>query len=184
MPVDTVYYIKGRGTVAASKIERGTIKLGEPVELVGFGYEPTSTVVTGIEIFGKPTNQAEAGDDAGLLLRDVQRGRDITKGQVIAKPGSVTPHTRFTAEVYVLTKEEGGRHKPFFSGYQPQFYIRTADVTGTIKLPDDTPMVMPGDNIEMEVELLDPIALEEGVRFAIREGGQTVGAGVVAKILE
>lgn len=184
MPVDKVYYIEGRGTVAASKIERGTVKRGDKVELVGFDYEPLSTVVTGIEIFGKSTNQAQSGDDAGLLLRGVQRGRDITKGQVIAEPGSVTPHTRFSAEVYVLTKEEGGRHKPFFSGYEPQFYVRTADVTGAIKLPEETPMVMPGDNVEMEVELFDPIALEEGVRFAIREGGQTVGAGVVAKTLE
>ncbi len=184
MPVDKLYQIEGRGTVAASKIERGTIKLSEKVELIGLGYEPTPGVVTGIEIFGKPTNQAEAGDDAGLLLRGIKRGRDISKGQVIVKPGSVTPHTRFAAEVYVLTKEEGGRHKPFFSGYRPQLYIRTADITGEILLPETTPMVMPGDNVEMEVRLLAPIALEQGVRFAIREGGQTVGAGVVTQILE
>jgi elongation factor Tu len=184
MPVDKVYQIKGRGTVAASKVERGTIKLGDQVEIIGFGYESTTSVVTGIEIFGKPTQQAQAGDDAGLLLRDVHRGHDITKGQVVAKPGSVTPHTKFVAEVYVLTKEEGGRHKPLFTGYQPQFYIRTADVPGTIKLPEEINMVVPGDNISLEVELLAPIALEEGVRFAIREGGQTVGAGVATKIIE
>ena len=184
MSVDKVYYIEGRGAVAASKIERGTIKMGDKVELVGMGFRPVPTVVTGVEIFGKSTNQAQAGDDAGLLLRGIQRGRDITKGQVIAKPGSVTPHTKFIAEVYVLTSEEGGRYKPFFPGYTPQFYVRTADVTGEIKLPENVTMVMPGDNIDMEVELLTPIALEEGVRFAIREGGQTVGAGVVTKVLE
>ena len=184
MPVDKVYYIEGRGAVAASKIERGTIKRGDKIELVGFGYEPIPTVVTDIEIFGKPANEAQAGDDAGLLLRGIQRGRDIKKGQVIAKPGSIVAHTRFMAEVYVLTREEGGRHKPFFTGYQPQFYIRTADVTGTIHLPDNITMVIPGDNINMEVELLIPIALENGLSFAIREGGQTVGAGIITKLLE
>lgn len=184
MSVDKLYYIEGRGTVAASKIERGTIKLGEPVEIVGLGYEPFKSVVIGVEIFGKSTNQAQAGDDAGLLLRGIKRGRDITKGQVIAKPGTIKPHTRFSAEVYVLTKGEGGRHKPFFTGYRPQFFVRTADVTGTIRLPEEITMVMPGDNIGMEVELVEPIALEEGLRFAIREGGQTVGAGVVTHVIE
>lgn len=184
MPVDKVYYIEGRGAVAASKVERGTIKIGDKAEIIGFGYQPLSTVVTGIEIFGKQTDHAQAGDDAGLLLRGIQRGRDIKKGQVIAKPGSVTPHTYFSAEVYVLTKDEGGRQKPFFPGYAPQFFVRTADVTGTIELPDDVPMVIPGDNINMQVKLMYPIALETGLRFAIREGGQTVGAGVVTKIIE
>jgi elongation factor Tu len=184
MPVDQLYYIKGRGTVAASKIERGTIKLGEQVEIVGIGLEPIKTTVTGIEIFGKPINQAEAGDDAGLLLRDMERGRDIKRGQVIAQPESVTAHTRFLAKLYVLTKDEGGRSKPFVTGYRPQFFIRTADVTGTIELPEDLQVVMPGDNVNIKVELLEPIALEKGLRFAIREGGKTVGAGVVTKILE
>lgn len=182
MPVDKLYYIEGRGTVAASKIERGTIQAGEKVEIIGMGYEPIPTVVIGIEIFGKSTNKAQAGDDAGLLLRDMKRGEDIKKGQVIAKPGSITAHTRFAAGVYVLTKDEGGRHKPFFPGYSPQFYFRTADVTGTIQLPDGIDMVMPGDNVELRVELVAAIALEDGLHFAIREGGQTVGAGVVAKI--
>lgn len=184
MPVDQVYFIEGRGAVAASKVERGTIKLGEKVELVGFGFKPLPTVVTGIEIFGKSTNLAQSGDDAGLLLRGIKRGRDIRKGQVIAKPGSITPHSRFLGEVYVLTKDEGGRQKPFFSGYTPQFFIRTADVTGTIQLPDDIPMVIQGDNVNMTIELIYPIAIEAGLRFALREGGQTVGAGVVTKILE
>ena len=183
MPVDKVYYIKGRGTVPASKIERGTIRLGEEVEIVGIDEEPLKSVVTGIEIFGKPTNQAQAGDDAGLLLRGLAR-RDLKRGQVIAKPGTVSAYTRFMAEVYVLKKEEGGRHKPFFTGYRPQFFIRTADVTGSIRLPDNVSMALPGDHAETEIELLDPIALETGLRFAIREGGRTVGVGVVAKILE
>lgn len=183
MSVDKVYYIKGRGTVPASKIERGTIRLNEEVEIVGKGWESFRSVVTGIEIFGKPTNQAVAGDDAGILLRGLSRD-DLTKGQVIAKPGTVTPHTRFKAQVYILKREEGGRSKPFFTGYNPQFYVRTADVTGSIALPDDVPMALPGDNLEMEIRLLEPIAVEETLRFAIREGGHTVGAGVVTKILD
>jgi len=184
MPVDKVYYIEGRGAVAASKIERGQVKLQDKVELIGFGYNALPTVVTGIEIFGKSTNQAQAGDDAGILLRGIQRGRDIKKGQVVCKPGSVTPHTKFNAQVYVLTKDEGGRQKPFFSGYTPQFFIRTADVTGTITLPQETDMVIPGDHVNMTIELITPVAIEDSLRFAIREGGQTVGAGVVTKIIE
>lgn len=183
MPVDQVYYIKGRGTVPASKIERGTIRLGEEVEIVGMGWKPFKSVVTSIEIFGKPTNQAVAGDDAGLLLRDLSR-EDLTRGQVLAKPGTIEPHTRFKAQVYILSKEEGGRAKPFFTGYRPQFYVRTADVTGAITLPEGISMALPGDNVEMEIELLEPIAIEETLRFAVREGGRTVGAGVVTKIRE
>jgi len=184
MPVDKVFEIKGRGTVAASKIDRGIIKPGTDVEIVGLGFKTVKSVVTAVEIFGKSAPQAIAGDDAGILLRGVQRGQDIHRGQVIAEPGSVQPHTRFFAEVYVLTKEEGGRHKSFFSGYQPQFFMRTADVTGTIKLPDEISMVIPGDNVEMEVELLAPVVIEPEQRFAIREGGYTIGAGVVVKIIE
>jgi elongation factor Tu len=183
MPVDKVYYIKGRGTVAASKIERGTITLDQTVEIVGKAVESVETVVTGIEIFGKPTDHAEAGDDAGLLLRGIARA-DLKRGQVIVEPGSVEAHTHFEAEVYILTREEGGRSKAFFSGYCPQFYIRTADVTGRIALPDGVAMAIPGDSVTMGIELIEPIALSEGLRFAIREGGNTVGAGVVTKILE
>lgn len=182
MPVDKVYYIKGRGTVAASKIERGTIQLGADVEVVGIDYQPLQTVVTGIEIFGKPTNRAESGDDAGCLLRGVHR-EDLKKGQVIAAPGSVQSYTHFAAEVYILKKSEGGRHKAFFSGYRPQFFVRTADVTGTIQLPENVSMALPGDHLEMDVELLQPVAIEPGLRFAIREGGKTVGAGAITKVL-
>ncbi len=184
MPVDQVYEIKGRGSVAASKIERGTIKVGDNVELVGMGFKPLPSVVSDIKIYEKWVKGAIAGDDAGLLLRGMQRGRDIKKGQVIAKPGSITPHTHFLAEVYVLTKEEGGRRKPFFSGYMPQIFVRTADVPGTIILDDKAAMVMPGDNVNMEIKLEYPLALEQGLRFAIREGGDTVGAGVITKIIE
>jgi elongation factor Tu len=183
MPVDKVYYIKGRGAVAASRIERGTVRLGEEVEIVGIDEEPFRSVVTGIEIFGKPTNQAQAGDDAGLLLRGLARS-DLKRGQVIAKPGTISAYTRFAAEVYVLKEEEGGRHKPFFTGYRPQFFIRTADVTGSISLPEDVPMALPGDHVEVEIELLYPIALEPGLRFAIREGGRTVGVGVITKLFK
>jgi elongation factor Tu len=183
MPVDKVYYIKGRGTVAASKIERGVIRLGAEVEVVGIDYRPSQTVVTGIEIFGKPTNMAQAGDDAGCLLRGVRR-EDLKKGQVITAPATIQAHTRFSAEVYILTKHEGGRHKPFFTGYRPQFFIRTADVTGTIQLPENIPMALPGDHLEMDVDLLQPVAIEPALRFAIREGGKTVGAGAITRVFE
>jgi elongation factor Tu len=182
MPVDKVYQIKGRGTVAASQIERGTIKKGQRVEIVGKALDPVETVVTGIEIFGKSADQAVAGDDAGILLRGLAR-TDLKRGQVIAEVGTVKAYTRFKAEVYVLKKDEGGRSKPFFDGYCPQFYIRTADVTGTLKVESETSMGIPGDYLTMEIELVDSIALETGLRFAIREGGQTVGAGVVTKII-
>jgi elongation factor Tu len=181
--VEDVFSITGRGTVATGRVERGRIKLGEEVEIVGFRAEPRKTVVTGLEMFRKVLDEAVAGDNIGILLRGVERD-DVERGMVIAKPGTIKPHTKFLAEVYVLTKEEGGRHTPFFSGYRPQFYFRTTDVTGTIKLPTGVEMVMPGDNVNLEVELIAPIALEEGLRFAIREGGRTVGAGVVTKILE
>jgi elongation factor Tu len=164
-------------------VERGRIKVGEEVEIVGLRPEPRRTVVTGLEMFRKVLDEAVAGDNVGVLLRGVERD-DVERGMVLAKPGTIKPHTKFLAEVYVLTKEEGGRHTPFFSGYRPQFYFRTTDVTGTVKLPEGVEMVMPGDNINLEVELISPIALEEGLRFAIREGGRTVGAGVVTKILE
>lgn len=183
MPIDKVYYIKGRGTVPASKIERGTIKLGEEVEIIGLDYAPRKTVVTGIEIFGKPTNIALAGDDAGLLLRGVERS-ELKKGQVLAKPGSVEVFTRFKAEAYILGKEEGGRTKPFFTGYRPQFYIRTADVSGSIILLEGREMAMPGDHLLLEIKLLEPVVVEKGLHFAIREGGKTVGAGVVTEIIE
>jgi elongation factor Tu len=183
MSVEDVFSITGRGTVATGRVERGRIKLGEEVEIVGFRAEPRKTVVTGLEMFRKVLDEAVAGDNIGILLRGVERD-DVERGMVIAKPGTIKPHTKFLAEVYVLTKEEGGRHTPFFSGYRPQFYFRTTDVTGTIKLPTGVEMVMPGDNVNLEVELIAPIALEEGLRFAIREGGRTVGAGVVTKILE
>ena len=183
MPVEDVFTITGRGTVATGRIERGTIKVSDTVELVGLSEESRSTVVTGVEMFRKLLDQAVAGDNIGALLRGVQR-TDIERGQVLAKPGSINPHTHFNAEVYVLTKEEGGRHTPFFNGYRPQFYFRTTDVTGVIDLPEGVEMVMPGDNVQMTIKLITPIAIEEGLHFAIREGGRTVGAGVVASIIE
>ena len=183
MPVEDVFSITGRGTVATGRVERGTIKVSEEVEIVGLAKESTKTVVTGVEMFRKLLDQAEAGDNIGVLLRGVQR-TDIERGQVLAKPGTIHPHTKFKAEVYVLTKEEGGRHTPFFNGYRPQFYFRTTDVTGVIDLPAGTEMVMPGDNITMEIELITPIAIEEGLRFAIREGGRTVGSGIVSQVIE
>ncbi len=182
MPVEDVFSITGRGTVATGRIERGVVRKGEEVEIVGMG-EDRKTVVTGVEMFRKILDEGRAGDNAGLLLRGVGK-TEIQRGQVLAVPGSITPHTRFEAEVYVLTKEEGGRHTPFFDGYRPQFYFRTTDVTGASKLPDGVEMVMPGDNVQMEVELITPIAMDEELRFAIREGGRTVGAGVVTSILE
>ena len=183
MPVEDVFTITGRGTVATGRVERGMLKLGDKVEIVGLSDEKRETTVTGIEMFRKLLDYAEGGDNIGALLRGVQRN-EIERGQVLAKPGSIHPHTHFTAQVYVLTKEEGGRHTPFFDGYRPQFYFRTTDVTGSIKLPAGVEMVMPGDHIDMEITLITPIAIEEGLRFAIREGGRTVGSGVVAKIIE
>ncbi len=182
MPVEDVFGIKGRGTVATGRIERGVIKVGESVEIVGMKEQTRSVVVTGVEMFQKTLDQGEAGDNVGCLLRGVER-TDIERGQVLAKPGSIKPHKTFQAQVYVLSKEEGGRHTPFFNGYRPQFYVRTTDVTGAIKLPEGVEMVIPGDNIEMTVELIQPIAMEEGVNFAIREGGRTVGAGICTKVL-
>ncbi len=181
MPVEDVFTITGRGTVATGRVERGTIKVGDAAEIVGLQDKATETVVTGVEMFRKTLDQAMAGDNIGTLLRGIDR-KDIVRGQVLAKPGTVQPHTEFTAQVYVLTKDEGGRHTPFFNGYRPQFFFRTTDVTGDITLPEGTEMCMPGDNVEMAVKLITPIAMEEGQRFAIREGGRTVGAGVVAKI--
>ena len=183
MPVEDVFSISGRGTVATGRVERGVVKVSDTVEIVGLMEKPRTTVVTGVEMFHKLLDQAEAGDNIGVLLRGVQRN-EIERGQVLAKPGTIKPHTHFMGQVYVLTKEEGGRHTPFFNGYRPQFYFRTTDVTGNIKLPDGVEMVMPGDNIEMEVNLITPIAIEAGLRFAIREGGRTVGSGVVAKVIE
>ncbi|MDD9898240.1 MAG: elongation factor Tu [Candidatus Melainabacteria bacterium] len=183
MAVEDVFTITGRGTVATGRVERGTLNVGEEVEIIGLTDEPRKTVVTGCEMFRKTLDTVEAGDNAGVLLRGVDR-EDIERGQVIAKPASIKPHTKFVGSVYVLTKEEGGRHTPFFKGYRPQFYIRTTDVTGDVVLPDGVEMVMPGDNIEMTVQLIQPVAIEEGMRFAIREGGKTVGAGVVATIIE
>ena len=183
MPVEDVFSISGRGTVATGRVERGTVKVSDTVEIVGLMDKPRSTVVTGVEMFHKLLDQAEAGDNIGALLRGVQRN-EVERGQVLAKPGTIHPHTHFIGQVYVLTKEEGGRHTPFFNGYRPQFYFRTTDVTGNIKLPDGVEMVMPGDNIDMEITLITPIALEQGLRFAIREGGRTVGSGVVAKVIE
>jgi len=180
MPVEDVFSISGRGTVVTGRVERGVVKVGEEVEIIGI-RPTTKTVVTGVEMFRKLLDQAEAGDNAGCLLRGVER-EGVERGQVLAKPGSVTPHTNFTAEAYILTKDEGGRHTPFFTNYRPQFYFRTTDVTGVVSLPEGTEMVMPGDNVSMTVELIHPIAMEEKLRFAIREGGRTVGAGVVAKI--
>ena len=178
MPVEDVFSISGRGTVATGRVERGTVKVSDTVEIVGLMDKPKSTVVTGVEMFHKLLDQAEAGDNIGALLRGVQRN-EVERGQVLAKPGSIHPHTHFIGQVYVLTKEEGGRHTPFFNGYRPQFYFRTTDVTGVITLPEGTEMCMPGDNVDMNVELITPIAIEKGLRFAIREGGRTVGSGVV-----
>ena len=183
MPVEDVFSITGRGTVATGRVERGVIKVGETVEIVGLTEEKRSVVVTGVEMFRKLLDQGEAGDNIGVLLRGVQRN-EIERGQVLAKVGSVHPHTKFTSEVYVLKKDEGGRHTPFFNGYKPQFYFRTTDVTGQITLPEGTEMCMPGDNTRMTIELITPIAMEEGLRFAIREGGRTVASGVVASIIE
>ncbi len=182
MPVEDVFSITGRGTVATGRIERGIVKVQDEVEMVGFGTDK-KTVVTGVEMFRKLLDEGQAGDNVGLLLRGVAK-EEIERGMVLSKPGAITPHTHYLAEVYVLTKEEGGRHTPFFNGYRPQFYFRTTDVTGTVKLPEGTEMVMPGDNVQMEIELITPIAMDEGLRFAIREGGRTVGAGVVTKIIK
>jgi len=183
MPVEDVFSITGRGTVATGRVERGVVKVQDEVEIVGLSEAPRKVIVTGVEMFRKLLDQAQAGDNIGALLRGVQRD-DIERGQVLAKPGSIKPHTKFKSEVYVLKKEEGGRHTPFFNGYRPQFYFRTTDVTGSIALPEGVEMCMPGDNIQMEIELITPIAVEEGLRFAIREGGRTVGAGVVASIVK
>ncbi|MGH7624311.1 MAG: elongation factor Tu, partial [Gemmatimonadaceae bacterium] len=182
MPIEDVFSISGRGTVVTGRIERGVVKVGDEVEIVGL-KATQKTTCTGVEMFRKLLDQGEAGDNVGCLLRGVGR-EDVERGQVLAKPGSITPHTHYLAEVYVLTKEEGGRHTPFFNGYRPQFYFRTTDVTGSVKLAEGTEMVMPGDNVQMEIELITPIAMDEGLRFAIREGGRTVGAGVVTKIIK
>jgi elongation factor Tu len=182
MPVEDVFSISGRGTVATGRVERGIIKVGEEIEIVGI-KDTTKTTVTGVEMFRKLLDQGEAGDNVGILLRGTKR-EDIERGQVLVKPGSITPHTKFEAEIYVLGKDEGGRHTPFFNNYRPQFYFRTTDVTGAVELPSGTEMVMPGDNVKITVALINPIAMEDGLRFAIREGGRTVGAGVVAKIIE
>jgi elongation factor Tu len=182
MPVEDVFTISGRGTVVTGRVERGVVKVGEEIEIVGF--KPTlKTVATGIEMFRKLLDEGRAGDNIGVLLRGTKR-EEVERGQVLAKPASITPHTKFNAEAYVLTKEEGGRHTPFFNGYRPQFYFRTTDVTGVVKLPEGTEMVMPGDNINVEIELITPVAMDEGLKFAIREGGRTVGAGVVTKIIQ
>ncbi len=183
MPVEDVFTISGRGTVATGRVERGVIKTGETVEIVGLSEEKKSTVVTGLEMFRKTLDYAEAGDNVGALLRGIAK-TDIERGQVLCKPGSIHPHTKFVGQVYVLTKEEGGRHTPFFNNYRPQFYFRTTDVTGIITLPEGTEMCMPGDNVDMKVELITPIAIEKGLRFAIREGGRTVGSGAVIEIEE
>ncbi len=182
MPVEDVFSITGRGTVATGRVERGVVKIGDNVEIVGMTDEARTVVVTGVEMFRKILDEAQAGDNIGALLRGVQRD-EIERGQVLAKPGSITPHTKFESEVYVLTKEEGGRHTPFFNGYRPQFYFRTTDVTGDIQLDEGVEMVMPGDNAKFTIELITPIAIEEGLRFSIREGGRTVGSGVVTKVL-
>ena len=183
MPIEDIFSITGRGTVATGRVERGEVKVSDEVEIVGLSTEKKKSVVTGVEMFRKLLDQAEAGDNIGVLLRGIQR-TDIERGQVLSKPGSIHPHTKFSAQVYVLTKEEGGRHTPFFNGYRPQFYFRTTDVTGLIDLPAGTEMVMPGDNVDMTIELITPIAIEQGLRFAIREGGKTVGSGVVSEIIE
>jgi elongation factor Tu len=183
MPVEDVFSITGRGTVATGRIDRGIVKVQEEVEIVGLTEAPRKVVVTGVEMFKKLLDQGEAGDNVGLLLRGIQR-TEIQRGQVIAKPGTIKPHTKFEAQVYVLTKEEGGRHTPFFKGYRPQFFFRTTDVTGSVELPEGVEMCMPGDNVEMNIELISPIAIEEGVKFSIREGGRTVGSGNVNKITQ
>ncbi len=182
MPVEDVFSITGRGTVATGRVEQGIVKTGDTVEIVGV-HDSTSTVVTGVEMFRKILDEGRAGDNVGCLLRGTKR-EEIERGQVLCKPGSITPHTKYKAEVYVLKKEEGGRHTPFFTGYRPQFYFRTTDVTGVAKLPEGVEMVMPGDNVQMEIELIQPIAMDQGLRFAIREGGRTVGSGVVSEIIE
>jgi elongation factor Tu len=183
MPIEDVFGIKGRGTVVTGRVERGVLRPGEEVEIVGFSPDPRRTVATSIEMFRKVLDEALPGDNVGVLLRGVERD-EVERGMVLAAPGSIKPHTKFEAQVYVLTKEEGGRHTPFFTGYKPQFYIRTTDVTGTIYLPEGVEMVMPGDNLNLRIELMYPVALEEGMRFAIREGGRTVGAGVITRIIE
>jgi elongation factor Tu len=183
MPIEDIFSITGRGTVVTGRIEAGTIHVGDPVELVGFGDEPRSTTVTGVEMFRKLLDQGEAGDNVGLLLRGIDK-KEVKRGEVVAKPGSITPHTVFKAQIYVLKKEEGGRHTPFHNHYRPQFYIRTLDVTGEISLPEGTEMVMPGDNLEITVKLICPVACSEGLRFAIREGGRTVGSGQITKIID
>jgi len=182
MPVEDVFTISGRGTVVTGRVERGVVKVGEEIEIVGF-KATQKTVATGVEMFRKLLDEGQAGDNIGVLLRGTKR-EEVERGQVLAKPGSITPHTKFNAEAYVLTKEEGGRHTPFFNGYRPQFYFRTTDVTGVVKLPEGTEMVMPGDNINVEIDLITPVAMDEGLKFAIREGGRTVGAGVVTKIIQ
>ncbi len=182
MPIEDVFTITGRGTVVTGRVERGVVKLSDEIEIVGLSNESKKTVVTGVEMFRKLLDQAEAGDNIGVLLRGIQR-EEVERGQVLAKPGTIHPHTKFTAQVYVLTKEEGGRHTPFFTNYRPQFYFRTTDVTGVIELPQGTEMCMPGDNVDMTIELITPIAIEKGLRFAIREGGRTVGSGVVADVI-
>jgi elongation factor Tu len=182
MPIEDVFSISGRGTVVTGRIERGKVKVGEEIEIVGF--KPTEKkVVTGVEMFRKLLDEGVAGDNVGVLLRGVEKS-DVERGQVLAKPGSIKPHTKFKGEIYILSKEEGGRHTPFFTGYRPQFYIRTTDVTGVLKLPEGVEMVMPGDNVTMEIELIGPVALEKGLRFAIREGGRTVGSGTITEIIE
>jgi elongation factor Tu len=183
MPIEDVFTITGRGTVVTGRVERGKVRVQDEVEIIGMQDEVKKTVVTGVEMFRKILDEGLAGDNIGVLLRGIDRD-EVERGQVLAKPGSIKPHTKFRAGVYVLTKDEGGRHTPFFNGYRPQFYFRTTDVTGTITLPEGVEMVMPGDNITMEIELITPIAIEEGLRFAIREGGRTVGAGVVSEIIE
>ncbi|MBP3707430.1 MAG: elongation factor Tu [Clostridia bacterium] len=183
MPIEDVFTITGRGTVVTGRVERGVVKLSDEIEIVGLSNESKKTVVTGVEMFRKLLDQAEAGDNIGVLLRGIQR-EEVERGQVLAKPGTIHPHTKFTAQVYVLTKEEGGRHTPFFTNYRPQFYFRTTDVTGVITLPEGTEMCMPGDNVDMTIELITPIAIEKGLRFAIREGGRTVGSGVVAEVIQ
>jgi elongation factor Tu len=185
MAIEDVFSIKGRGTVVTGRVERGVIKVNEEVEIIGFAAikEQKKTVVTGVEMFRKLLDQGQAGDNIGALLRGIEKD-DVSRGQVLAKPGTITPHTKFEAQVYVLKKEEGGRHTPFLTNYRPQFYIRTTDVTGTVNLPEGTKMVMPGDNVQMNVELITPVALESQMRFAIREGGKTVGSGVITKIVE
>jgi len=182
MPIEDIFSISGRGTVVTGRIERGRVKVGEEVEIVGF-RETRKTVVTGVEMFKKQLDEGQAGDNAGLLLRGIGK-EEVERGMVLSKPGSITPHTKFMAEVYILTKEEGGRHTPFFKGYRPQFYLRTTDVTGVAELPSGTEMVMPGDNVQLTIELITPVAMEKGLRFAIREGGHTVGAGTIAEIIQ